>query len=134
MWIVFLSWSWLKELVLLSSVTLQACLNPAASDLRFFHLCCFSEMTGNLHYFLFGYLANNLIFSHLGPPLLQWAGLHCEGSESTSAGCVIHGCCFWTRLQSMQDPLVPGGLASYCQILLTPVRISSSLYLHDVQC
>lgn len=56
----------------------QVCLNPAASDLRFSHLCFFSEVTGNLHSFLFEYLANKLLFSHLGPPLL-----HCEASEST---------------------------------------------------
>lgn len=46
----------------------------------------------------------------------------------------LHSWCFWTRLQSMQDPLIPGGLAKYREILLTSVRISSSLYFGDVLC
>lgn len=47
---------------------------------------------------------------------------------------ILHGWCFWTRLQSMQDPLIPGGLANHCLILLASVRISSSSYLSNVLC
>lgn len=49
----------------------------------------------------------------------------------------LHGWCFWpwTRLQSTQDPLVPGVLANnYCQILPTFVKISSVLYLGNAPC
>lgn len=48
-------------------------------------------MAGNFYSSLFGYLVNELIFSHLGPPLLQRAGLHCEWSETTSSVCVVLG-------------------------------------------
>lgn len=87
----YLAHGWKNGFYLQASLCKQVCLNPAGSDLRFFHLFCFSEVTGNLHYFLFGHLATELIFSHLGPPLRQRAGLHCEGSESTSSGCVVLG-------------------------------------------
>lgn len=87
----YLGHSWKNGFYLQVLLCKQVCLNPAASDLTFFHLCCFSEVIGNLHYFLFGHLASELIFSHLGRPLLQRAELPCEGSESTSSGCVVLG-------------------------------------------
>lgn len=73
------------------SLCMQVCLHPVTSDQRFSYLCSLSEMTGNLYSSLFGYLADELIFSHLGPPLLQRAGLHCEWLESTSSVCVVLG-------------------------------------------
>ncbi|PKU43925.1 hypothetical protein llap_5779 [Limosa lapponica baueri] len=62
-----------------------------------------SEMTGNLYSSVFGYLANEQIFSHLGPPLLQRAGRHYEWSKSTSLVCVVLGATLWLALFDLEQ-------------------------------
>lgn len=106
MWVIFLSWSWPAECVLPSNVTLHASVPPPCHFWqRFFYRCSLSDMTGNLYSSSFGYLVNELILSHLGPPLLQRAGLHYEWSESTSLVCVVLGATLtpWLALLDLEQ-------------------------------
>lgn len=129
----YLGEGWQNGFNLQVPLCMQACLHLATPDQRSFYLSSLSEMTGNHYSSSFGYLANLqsswATFASDSRTSLWMVGVHLF-SLSSLEQLQLHGWCFWTWSR-----LVPGGLAnSYCLILLTPVRISSGLYLGNTPC
>lgn len=132
MWVVFLSWWGLAEWVQPSSATLHASVpTPCHSWPEIF--LPFQPIRDDRKSSSFGYLANLqsswATFASDSRTSVWMVGIHLFSLLSLEQ-LQLHGWCFWTWSR-----LVPGGLAnSYCQILLTPVRISSGLYLGNTPC